>query len=287
MSFGQTLKKIRKNRALTQKDVCAGIMKQGTYSRIENGQLAIGAEELALIVERLNISLNEFLFIHQNYKATPRQQLINDYINIELTILSELKQKRQRVVHYLKEQSDAEIEMLLYSYDTMIALLEQRDIAYVRALAEKIWARLQKLDHWYINDLELLNATIMYFPFETAVEIANTAIARIDAYTHFGKGLAHLKLYFKVNLSYLYFEEKRYAECLQLLQNAQQQYSKILTYQMLGFILARKIICQHFVGQSFEEDYKKLCMLRELFDHEEVFEALFHELHLNIPALAK
>ena len=97
MHFGQTLKKIRQNRALTQLDVCDGIMKQGTYSRIENGQLDIGAAELAEIVERLNISLNEFLFIHQNYEATPRQQLINDYINIELTIASQLKEKRKAV----------------------------------------------------------------------------------------------------------------------------------------------------------------------------------------------
>lgn len=285
MEFGQTLKKIRKNRALTQKDVCEGIMKQGTYSRIENGQLAIGATQLAQIVERLSISLNEFLFIHQNYSATPRQRLIYDYVNIELTLPSELKQKREAVVRYLNEQSDIEIETLLHSYDTLIALTEQQDIAYVRSLAEKVWARLQKLDHWYMNDLEILNATIMYFPFETAVEVANTAIARIDAYKHFEKDLTYLKLYFKVNLSYLYFEEQRFEECLELLQSTQQHYRKLLTYQTLGFILSRKIICQYALQCSFQEDYQKLCMLRELFDHEEVFEALFQELRLNIPAL--
>ena len=74
MHFGQTLKKIRQNRALTQLDVCDGIMKQGTYSRIENGQLDIGAAELAKIVERLNISLNEFLFLANGNNRRIRKQ---------------------------------------------------------------------------------------------------------------------------------------------------------------------------------------------------------------------
>ena len=283
MHFGQTLKKIRQNRALTQLDVCDGIMKQGTYSRIENGQLDIGAAELAKIVERLNISLNEFLFIHQNYEATPRQQLINDYINIELTIASQLKEKRKAVALYLQKHRDVEIETILYSYDTMIALMEQKDMDVVRSIAEKVWARLQKLDYWYMTDLEILNATIMYFPFETAVEVANTAIARIDAYTHFEKDLTYLKLYFKVNLSYLYLEEKRYEECLRLLETAQNQYSKLLTYQTLGFILTRIIICKHHLGMAIDEDWNKLSMLRQLFDDEEVFDVLLEELQLTIP----
>ena len=283
MHFGQTLKKIRQNRALTQLDVCDGIMKQGTYSRIENGQLDIGAAELAKIVERLNISLNEFLFIHQNYEATPRQQLINDYINIELTIASQLKEKRKAVALYLQKHRDVEIETILYSYDTMIALMEQKDMDVVRSIAEKVWARLQKLDYWYMTDLEILNATIMYFPFETAVEVANTAIARIDAYTHFEKDLTYLKLYFKVNLSYLYLEEKRYEECLRLLETAQKQYSKLLTYQTLGFILTRIIICKHHLSMAIDEDWNKLSMLRQLFDDEEVFDVLLEELQLTIP----
>ena len=156
MHFGHTLQKIRKNRSLTQKDVCDGIMKQGTYSRIENGQLDISAEQLAQIVERLNISLNEFLYIHQNYTATPRQLLFKDYVSIELTLPSELHKNRAIVERYLKKHSDPDIKLLLYSYDALIVMTEQLDLEHVRSLSEKIRARLQKLDNWYINDLQLL-----------------------------------------------------------------------------------------------------------------------------------
>ena len=282
MNFGQTLKKIRKNRALTQLAVCDGIMKQGTYSRIENGQLDISAAHLARIVERLNISLNEFLFIHQNYEATPRQQLLNDYIHIEMVILSDIIEKREKVVRYLQTTQDVDIETLLHSYDTLIALEEKKDMSEVRAIAQQVWDRLQKLDHWYMTDLEILNATIMYFPFDTAVEIANTAIARIDAYTHFEKDLTYLKLYFKLNLSYLYLEESRYAQCLQLLNQLQQLYNKLLTYQTLGFILSRKIICKYHLQQPYDDDFQKLQMLQQLFDDQAVFETLFQQINAHL-----
>ena len=285
MHFGHTLQKIRKNRSLTQKHICEGIMKQGTYSRIENGQLDINAEQLALIVERLNISVNEFLYIHQNYSSTERQQLIHAYMNIELTLPSELKMKRANVKKYLSKHDDPDMEMLLYSYDAMIALTEQHGMEQVRAYSDKIWARLQMLDHWYINDLELLNAIIIYFPLDTAKEVVKTAISRIDAYDQYEKDLTYLKLYFKVNLTNLYLEEKRFEECLSLLNSVHQQFNKHFTYQTLGMIIERKIICKYLLQQPYEEDLQKLQMLEELFEDQEVFDLLYMELHKNVPEL--
>lgn len=286
MHFGLTLQKIRKNRCLTQKEVCTGIMKQGTYSRIENGQLTIGAEELAQIVERLNISLNEFLYIHQNYTATPRQQLYNDYVSIELTLPSELKRHRAVVKQYLMQQHDSNVELLLYSYDALIGLAEERGMTYVRELSEKIWSRLQKLDHWYINDLQLLCAIIIYFPLETAIEVTKTAISRIDAYDQYEHDISHLKLYFQVDLTALYNEEKRFEECLQLLNTLHEQFASKLTYQQLAFIIERKIICKYHLQQNYKEDLHKLYMLESLFKHEEVFSVLYKELSLYIPHLS-
>ena len=283
MHFGHTLQKIRKNRCLTQKEVCDGIMKQGTYSRIENGQLDISAEQLAQIVERLNISLNEFLYIHQNYTATPRQLLFKDYVSIELTLPSELHKNRTIVERYLKKHPDPDIQLLLYSYDAIIVMTEQLDLEHVRSLSEKIWARLQKLDHWYINDLQLLCATILYFPLDTAIEVTKTAITRIDAYREYENDISHLKIYFQINLSNLYIEDRRFEECLQLLNDVHEQFGKQLTYQTLAFILVYKIICKHHLQLSYEDELQKLRMLEHLFNHEEVFTQLHQELETNIP----
>ncbi|WP_161956393.1 helix-turn-helix domain-containing protein [Metasolibacillus fluoroglycofenilyticus] len=53
MNFGTTLQKIRKNRQLTQNQLACGIAQQGTYSRIERGQLAISAERLCSLLTSL------------------------------------------------------------------------------------------------------------------------------------------------------------------------------------------------------------------------------------------
>ena len=281
MHFGETLRKIRKNRCLTQKDLCQGIMKQGTYSRIENGQLEISAELLPLIVERLNMSLNEFLYIHQNYTSTPRQQLIQEYLNIVLTVPSELARNKRKVEQYLAKHQDPDMELLLYSYNAMIALSEN-DYTNMRHFSEKVWAKLQKLDQWYINDLELLNAIIIYFPLDTAKEITKTAIARINAYNSYEKDLTYLKIYFQVNLTALFLEENKFTNCLQLLNSLHEVSKKHLTYQILAVVLERKIICKHFLHQSYEDDLHNLHMLEQLFEDKEVFDTIWKELEMSI-----
>lgn len=281
MHFGETLRKIRKNRCLTQKDLCQGIMKQATYSRIENGQLEISAELLPLIVERLNISLNEFLFIHQNYVSTPRQQLIKEYLNIVLTVPSELVRNKRKVEQYLAKQQDPDVELLLYSYDGMIAL-SGNDYTKMRHFSEKIWSKLQKLDQWYINDLELLNAIIIYFPLDTAKEITKTAIARMNAYDSYEKDLTYLKIYFQVNLTALFLEENKFEDGLQLLNSLHEVSKKHLTYQLLAVVLERKILCKHFLQQSYDDDLHNLHMLEQLFEDKEVFETIWNELEMSI-----
>lgn len=281
MHFGETLRKIRKNRCLTQKDLCQGIMKQATYSRIENGQLEISAELLPLIVERLNISLNEFLYIHQNYVSTPRQQLIKEYLNIVLTVPSELVRNKRKVEQYLAKQQDPDVELLLYSYDAMIAL-SGNDYTKMRHFSEKIWSKLQKLDQWYINDLELLNAIIIYFPLDTAKEITKTAIARMNAYDSYEKDLTYLKIYFQVNLTALFLEENKFEDGLQLLNSLHEVSKKHLTYQLLAVVLERKILCKHFLQQSYDDDLHNLHMLEQLFEDKEVFETIWNELEMSI-----
>ena len=278
MSFGETLKRIRKNRCLTQLEVCDGIMKQSTYSRIENGQLDISAEHLVRFTERLNISLNEFLYIHQGYKSTPRQKLIIDYMKIELALPEVLSLNQKSVEAYLKKHSDIDIELLSLCYDVLIALSTDNDLQKVQCICNKIWTRLQKLEHWYINDLELLIVIIIYFPFDTAKEITKTALTRLHAYESYEKDLTHLHIYFLINITILYLDQKQYEEALTLLENLQQQYIKHFTYPILGLLIVRKIICKYFLEKTYEEDLLKLRMLNELFEDEEVFEALYEGL---------
>jgi len=60
MQLGITLKTIRKQQGLSQKEVCRGICAQSMLSAIENNQYTPNAELLIQLCKRLSISLSVF-----------------------------------------------------------------------------------------------------------------------------------------------------------------------------------------------------------------------------------
>ena len=76
-------------------------MQQATYSRIERGQLSIEAEILSKLVERLNITVNEFFYIHQGYKTTKKQDFIQSFARMELVLEDEIEKQLAEIKKYL------------------------------------------------------------------------------------------------------------------------------------------------------------------------------------------
>lgn len=278
MGFGATLKSIRKNRNMTQKELIEGIVQQGTYSRIEKDQLQISAELLVQLVERLNISLNEFLYIHHQYEATEREKILKDYREMELTLPNEIKDQLHNIEHYLKRQPDNGVELLFDSFRALLILTQEDDLEAVRAIAEHIWERVQKLDHWYIEDMELLNSIIVLFPLDTAIHITTTAIKRLNAYDDYERDITYLKLYFQLNLTLLFLENEEYEACIEWLDRTYKKFKRKLTYQSLGYIYTYKAICHLHLNRPYEEEIRKLETLMDLFDDREVLFFLLEEI---------
>lgn len=283
MHIGYTLNKIRKNRNMTQIELTQGIMKQSTYSRIEKGQLQVSAESLFLLTERLNITLNEFFYIHNNYNSSTRQQIIYSFSKMELVMPKEMKEEIKKIQDYLIQHNDQDLLMILNTYHALIALTEKNDLKQVRELASNVWCHMQKLDHWYINDIELLNAIIIYFPLNTAIEIMKTAIKRLDAYDYFEKDLTYLKIYFYLNLTSLFLESRQFDKCLIFLNSTQQKFKHHLTYQTLGFIYTRRAICKYYLQQPYAQDITDLKTLMHLFNDNKTLSSLLREIDMNIP----
>lgn len=277
--IGETLKKIRLSRHMTQKALCEGVMTQATYSRIERGLLEIDAQTLYTLVDRLNVTMNEFFYIHYDAKLTPKQQLLNDFLQIELVLPAHIEKGLADIARYTS--GDEDVKMLHQAYMMMHALLTTQDLTKVRARAAKIWSSLEKLEQWYIRDLEMINTIILYFPLDVAKEVANTAMRRLDTYDHYDKDMTYLRIYFYLNLSSLYLEAREFAACLALLIEIRARFEDHLTYQTLGFLLVRQIVCHHHLKKPYDSYVDQLHMLQQLFHNEAVFTLLHQELVLN------
>ncbi|KYG91957.1 hypothetical protein A0U40_03185 [[Bacillus] sp. KCTC 13219] len=281
MNFGTTLQKIRKNRQLTQNQLACGIAQQGTYSRIERGQLAMSAEQLVQFADKLNMTVNEFIYIHLQHQISEREKITRAFADMDLTTPMAIKKQLKIAQHYLEQHADDYIEMLVDAYQALLVLVEQDDLQKARLIAEGIWVNMQRLDYWYINDLELLNSILFLFPLDSAVEIVKVAIKRLDMYNDYYKDLTYLKIYFHLNLCIIYLENKKYAICLTMLERVYKQFKRKLSYQILSYIYTYKAICLFHLDRQNNEEISNLTTLMRLYDEEENLSVLLHEISIQ------
>lgn len=281
MDFGETLQKIRKNRQITQKELAYDIAQQGTYSRIEQNKLALSAQLLVQLTAKLNMTVNEFLYVHAKYTITVREKLIRDFAQMDLTTSAEIKKNLIPVQQYLQQQHDEAVQHIDLAYQALLVFAEQDDLPQARLLAQQIWINMQKLDHWYLNDLELLNAILFLFPLDSAIEIVSIATKRLTSYKDYEKDMTYLTVYFHLNLCILYVENKKYATCLTLLARVFQQFKQKLSYQMLSYIYTYKAICLFHLGQPNEEVIQQLTSLLTLYEDEDNLMVLLQEISVQ------
>lgn len=103
MSLGMTLKQVRQQRQLTQREVAQNICAQSMLSAIENDRYMPNAALLMRLCERLAISLNE-ISLAQNFKVGPQVTL------------------NQRVEELCNQHQYAELQAFLKQDDVVAAI---------------------------------------------------------------------------------------------------------------------------------------------------------------------
>ncbi|WP_028273605.1 helix-turn-helix domain-containing protein [Atopococcus tabaci] len=93
--MGETLKMIRTSLSLTQSQLSAGIMTQSNYSKMEKGEIDVPFSKMIALLEKLGMSVEEFLYVHNHYSQQSTNHLLR---------LSRLKYNdKERLVQYKKE----------------------------------------------------------------------------------------------------------------------------------------------------------------------------------------
>ncbi|MFJ8066398.1 helix-turn-helix domain-containing protein [Psychrobacillus sp. NPDC096426] len=286
MGFGQTLKRIRLNRNMSQEKIAAGLITQGTYSRIERDQLQLDVELFLKLLERLNISSNEFLFIHNNYQAIEHESIMKDFRDLEITLPETLNNHMRRLSIYLKRYPSSNLNKVFIAYQILYLYVVEGNIELAKQKASLVWSDFQKLDSWYIDDLILLNSLLILFPLDTAIEITTTALKRIDAYEHFEKDLTYLKIYFEMDLCVILIQQQKYELVLHKLNYIYENYKQKMSYQTLVALFTNRAICLFHLNKPVEEELTKLNLLLSLYGESSLLDSLLkifknHTIEMN------
>lgn len=93
--IGHTLKLLRQSKGLSQREVSEGVMDFSYYNRVENDKVNISFSKLLHLLESLDISIEEFMFLNERNEAGNKKDLhkiiVETYYSSDVKMLIELE----------------------------------------------------------------------------------------------------------------------------------------------------------------------------------------------------
>lgn len=252
--LGHSFKMIRKNKNYSQKYVSENVLTQSAYSKFELNKIEILSTSYITLLERIEMTSEEFTFIKNGYKYLPKEKIINWFFNISYNNPIELRKIILETEEFLKEKSDFIIQDIKVICEALIILNETQDIELTRKKVEETWIRLSQYDNWYLTEIKLINAILFLFPVDTAIEVSQNALNRLKKYHSF-RDSYKLEINFKLNMALLLIKNGSYNKAVNVLNPVIETAKAYGMYKQLAAAYVRSGIC---VFQSNEEEGEEL-----------------------------
>lgn len=246
--YGETTKQIRISKGYTQKYVAAHLLTQGAYSKFENNNTEINLGTMHGILQRLGIPFEEFIYIHNGYQYSQRNEIIIQFYRIHTHDEALLKGLRKKCQHYLKEnKDDLQIIHIATILDGLIILAKTNDLEQAKTIVEPVWYDLSKHNQLFVTDLYMLNSILFLFPLPTVLQMKQFILRHITMYENFGD-VSRLHIHLLMNITYLLMRNKNYAIARSEILNTIILCKKENDFVLLGICYIRKGICLNRLG---------------------------------------
>ncbi|MGE7949179.1 helix-turn-helix domain-containing protein [Lysinibacillus sp. NPDC093688] len=269
INLGKTIKLIRENKGLTQTYISNGILTQGNLSKFENLNLEIGGSSLIAILNRLEMSLEELLYINNNFRITKRNNIIQKFYSLSYNDRKAVKNLLNDIGKYSEKADDFLMEAIEEICTSLMILMKTNNMEKARKGVSNIWAHLSKRNHLYISDIYLLNSMLFFFPHQAGREIIKYLFRGIDKYKNF-KGIEKIKINCLLNFSVILIKNREYKEALIYIENAISLCKLYKEYLNISVCYIRKGICLNQIKKEnktvfwFNKGFKLLIALDEM-----------------------
>lgn len=217
-NFGETFKMIRESRGLSQDYVTNGIVSRTSLSKIENGKQTPTITNAFFLIERLDLELNEFFYIQNNYQYNSKSSIIQQFINLsESTQTEPITNLINECTKFLSNNYDIQINNILLVLQSLRDLENGEDFNKVKERLIPVWERLSNIDNWLTIDLFLINNILYFFPFDTAYNMTFQALKTLEYKYPY---LLRLKNAFYLNIAYLLMNENLMEQATEFLNKS-------------------------------------------------------------------
>lgn len=178
MNIGKTLKFIRENKGLSQREFCKGVISNSFYSKVESEKSHISAGLLFELLEAQNIAVSEFYFIHNQYK---NEQSIYIIRSIKAFFTNEQVEKLIELKNNIKTDGNKKLYVLLI--ENLILVLKNEII--IDDNTKKIIHYLVETPTWGHFEFYLFILGINFFDVETTLLLSSNIIKNLTRYSEY------------------------------------------------------------------------------------------------------
>lgn len=177
--YGKTIRKIREEKGYTMQQLSDGILSTSFLSKFERGNSDISISYFFQILERLSLSYDEFLFVHNDFKLDNFETFFDSaeqaYVNRNLSKLQTLKEVQMDKWRTTKIAAYRCNTLVL---DVLIGILRDEFIDSEKEEIEFLFDYLFQVEVWGYYELRLYNTTMFLMPPETVLTLSETAVEK-------------------------------------------------------------------------------------------------------------
>lgn len=199
-SLGHTLKEIRINCNLKERDVYETIMSRAHLYQIEKNQQMPSWGIVTSILQKFTMSLAEFEYIHNNYQLDSIQQVIQDFKAIKTSTNSHaINALIEKINSLIKNEKNDFLMDVSYVLKALNTFQQEQNFNRSREIVKPVWNRLEKKDAWFYNDLLLITNILYAFDDLTIQHIFERLLVYINKYKNFNTSK---ELYINIHYNY-------------------------------------------------------------------------------------
>ena len=186
-NLGLIFRDIRMDKGYSLKDIADGILSVSFLSKFERGDSDISLSKFYLLLERLNITLDEFSFISNDYNPTQVEALMknvrNAYENNNINLLYKLEQeeiyKWKKYNFSSHRYNSIMIRALAYDLNKQLELNEE-DITLLNEY-------LFKVENWGFYEIMLFGNSMSILPIESIITFSKEILNKTQLYSRVKK----------------------------------------------------------------------------------------------------
>lgn len=192
-TYGELVRELRIKKGITQKNLYKDIMSKSYAIRFEQGKHEISFYLIHSLLERLEMEIDEFLYIYNGYRESASEQFYSEYsLKGNANDIDGLKSLRNSLAHSpMTYQTQLRLAELNARIDQLTYFNQHGELskeAITPDSLQTIHLYLDQIQTWTLNELRFFANTLDFIDYERKSEYFKSILPALNRYQNFQRG---------------------------------------------------------------------------------------------------